>query len=303
MKTQPLSHVLLIVALLSATGCERLATGPEDASLPHRDHDVAVIEATADNLNPVASLLTLTVDDPADDNTGSIDITRMQMDLDPATGDYEIRLDAHPTRPFAGAFRVNINLLNVDVDVQFSDAANDFDLAADVPRLVLTGTSAKLVGWSAGDEITTNSLCNTGPDPRFSCSTFSVPNPPGVSLFRSTVLESFIFLADEDVIAFADYAQPAILQMLTPQQRLVRLGNDVLWLVDAGILTEDQADGLTDKLVEAALKLFAGRERAAIQQLRAFMRHVRGLVPAHLSEAEGALLLDQARALIAQIEG
>lgn len=306
MNTRPLNQLVSVAGLLALTvGCEHQATGPDgrQAGADRTDADVAVIESTSDNLDPSTTILTLTVDDPTGDPTGAIDVVRMQMDFDPTTGDYEVRLDAHPASPFTGEFRVNINLLNVDEGVQFADAGNDFDLAVETRQLMLTGTSANLIGWSAGDEITTNSLCNLGPDPRFTCSTYSVPNPPGVTLFRSAVLGvDFTFLSNEDVIAFADYAQPAVLGVLTPQQRLVRLGNDVIELVDAGVLTENQADGLTDKLVEAALSLLDGREHVAIRQLRSFMRQVRGLAPRHLSEARADLLLDQARALIAQIE-
>jgi hypothetical protein len=145
-------------------------------------------------------LLEISVQDPVGDNTGPIDVTDMLMTWDPGTGDYEITIQTDAANPFIGDFRININLFNVVDPSFFQDTFNDFLLNAPVHTLILTGNSSILQGWEIGDDVFTNSLGGT-------------PNPPGSSLFRTSVTSRpFGFLTNEDFIAFADNTQPAVVQ-------------------------------------------------------------------------------------------
>jgi len=239
-----------------------------------------------------ATLLTISVTDPVGDHTGAIDLTRMLLDFDPATGDYEIVLKADPVYPFDAVFRVNINLFNVDDPSLFADTGNDFLLETPTTALMLSGVSSALTGWEAGDQVFTNSLGGT-------------PNPPGISLFRSGVLNlPFTFLTNEDFIASADLTQPATVQILTAEIRLQRLVDDVEDLIDAGTLTQDQADGLLDKLNAILEKIADGRVRPAANQLQAFINQVMGFVNAGvLTGTDGQQLIDAAQTAIGQLMG
>ncbi len=62
------------------------------------------------------------VEDPLGDSTGSIDIRRMEMRWDKATGAHQITFFATGQAPFHGAFRINVNLFNVDDGSFFQDA-------------------------------------------------------------------------------------------------------------------------------------------------------------------------------------
>ena len=55
------------------------------------------------------------------DNTGPIDVTRMDFSFDQTNGDYSIVLSSTPVNPFVGEFRVNINLFNPDTDTTDRD--------------------------------------------------------------------------------------------------------------------------------------------------------------------------------------
>ncbi len=144
----------------------------------------------------------LEVEDPLGDNTGPVDVRKMQLRWDQATGDYQITFFATGQAPFRGAIRVNVNLFNVDDGSFFQDAVNDFDFATPQVRLTLTGTDPTLTGWDAGERVHTNSLGGT-------------PNPPGTRLFRTAVngfpLEP---LTNEDFVAFADLTQPAVVTLI-----------------------------------------------------------------------------------------
>lgn len=150
-----------------------------------------------------ADPLHFTVIDPVGDNTGLIDVTKMEFSFDNSTGVYSIDLTTTSDNPFAGNFRVNINLFNQDLGTTawdpafFSDTVNDFNLAAPTTTLTLSGTDLRLMAWDAGNRVFTNSLAGTG-------------NPDNISLFRSAVNNFPLgFLTNEDYIAFADDAQPA----------------------------------------------------------------------------------------------
>lgn len=155
-----------------------------------------------------AASLKIAVDDPVGDSSAPIDITRMEMTFDDATGDYAIVLIATPEDPFKGEFTININLFNPDTGTTapdpstFNDTLNTFYY--DVPATVveLRGQNSRLRAWKASDRVFTNSLNGTG-------------NPDGTSLFRSAVnVPPGGFRTNEDTIAFANLGQPAIIEFL-----------------------------------------------------------------------------------------
>ena len=147
-----------------------------------------------------ASALThsITVDDPLGDNTGLTDVRSMELLFDPSTGDYTLTLTADPLAPFQGTFRINVNLYNPAAGTFFSRTGVDYTLTTPQSVVVLQGASPALTAWVAGQQVFTNSLAGT-------------PNPPGSTLYRSSVSHvPFGFLTNEDVIAFADLSVPAI---------------------------------------------------------------------------------------------
>lgn len=287
-----MSRLTSFFACIALLGACSDATGPPDSLAG----DVPQ-QATLNTVGSVP-LYAITVVDPLGDALGDIDLRSLQMDFDPATGAYAIRIIASRGHPFHGNFRINLHLLNIDRGSVFSDAVNDFDLASNSPGIVLTGFNSVLEQWQPGDEAFTNSLCNFGPDPRFFCSVFNVPNPPGTSLFRSSVTRGG-FLTNEDMIAFHDHAQTVTVMMLTVDVRLTRIESNVLFLLEEGALSQDQVDGLEDKLVEIRTKLAAGKIKAAQGQLAALKHQIRGFAPVHLTSLEADLLTGQIDELIA----
>lgn len=287
------SAILTALILVLAAACADQPTQPGSSD--------DVLSAQTSFVFPRSSeeLLTFTVVDPRGDQAGNIDVIRMEVDFDPVTGGYEIRLDTDPARPFHDDFRVNVNLFNATDTVFFTDNVNDFDLASATSQLTLTDTSSLLVTWEPGDRVYTNDLCSQRPDPSVFCSTFDVPRPPPGFLFRSGVLGPGF--RTEDEIAFADYAQPAVVEVLTPHVRLERLAFAVQVLVDAGVLGEGPGNGLLRKLDQVGRKIRAGQARSAAKQLRAFIQQVSGFVPTHLTPAQGQNLIGQAEALIVQL--
>ena len=152
-----------------------------------------------------AMQLFFSIADPIGDNTGPIDVRSMLFSFDNASGDYTIDLTADAANPFLGDFRININLFNPDTGTTapdpsfFEDTLNDFSLSTPIAAITLTGTNSRLLAWNPSDNVFTNSLAGTG-------------NPDGTTLFRSTVTSvPFGFLTNEDVIAFADLAQSAVI--------------------------------------------------------------------------------------------
>ena len=116
-----------------------------------------------------AEVLVVDFSDPVADPTGEIDVVSMSLIFDTATGEYSIVLFATEAQPFAGAFRLNINLYDVErgptcVLALLSDNVNDFDLAVPSREVVLTGTSTKLTAWQVGDRVATNSTPFGNPD-------------------------------------------------------------------------------------------------------------------------------------------
>ncbi len=154
--------------------------------------------------------LVLAFTDPVGDHCGRIDVTTMRLAFDKASGAYTITLRAGPASPFLGAFRVNVNLFNPDTGTTaqnpsfFADNLNDFDLAAPMTTLTLTGVNPRLTSWNAGD--------------RVAPATPPLGNPEGLSSFRSSVLDlpiaaapcspelGFDFDLAQDNVAFGSFS-------------------------------------------------------------------------------------------------
>jgi len=239
-----------------------------------------------------ADQLTFSYTDPVGDQAGAIDVTKMTVVFDNATGDYEIVLRATAANPFVGLFRVNVNLFNPDTapsNSSFRDVLNDFNLATATTKLTLTGTNGNLLAWNAGHRVAANTLAGLG-------------NPPGSSFFRSTVTNFPIgFLTNEDAIAFGP-AGGTTIKVFTPQDAIDLLLGDVGSLLEEGLLTQDQADGLIDKLGAAVASMNRGNTRAACNQLHAFTNQVNAFINAGiLLQDKGQELIDAAEAVRKQI--
>jgi len=102
-------------------------------------------------------------DDPVGDQTGLIDVVRMEFTFDDVTGDYTILLTADAANPFAGDFRVAIQLFNPDTGTTAQDPSffrnasvldyPEFYSVAPVSTLTLTGTNTRLQSWEKGDRV------------------------------------------------------------------------------------------------------------------------------------------------------
>ena len=139
--------------------------------------------------------------DPVADQTGPVDVTSFVL-IFRQLGSYSIYLTADPAHPFFGKFRVNINLYNPDVDPQFATFSHacskkcagfggntDYDMIVPQTKLVITGHNDVLKHWPAGTRAITSSFAGLG-------------NPPGTSLFRSSIDGlPFTYLTNEDCIA------------------------------------------------------------------------------------------------------
>jgi hypothetical protein len=180
-------HTVAILAMLSVGAIGTLQAGPP----PH-------------------PILTFSIPDPVGDESGAIDVTGMQMTFDQKTGDYTIDLTADAAHPFSSQFRVNINVFNADAPPKYSlfqdvcrqcdtfdikaNSGNDFDLPTSSLTLRLIGTSRTLKYWNPDNRVATTTWAGLG-------------NPPGASLFRSSVLNLPLTsppLTNEDVIGYND---------------------------------------------------------------------------------------------------
>jgi hypothetical protein len=132
----------------------------------------------------------------------------MVMVFNRATGDYKIFVLAEPSHPFAGSYRVAINLYNQDLGTSSEDPAffsaliDEFwFLGSDTTTMqALCGTNLRLKSWRVGNRVFTNSLGGTG-------------NPEGCYLFRSSVSMDFGWETGpsrEDVIAWSSLATPMV---------------------------------------------------------------------------------------------
>jgi len=90
--------------------------------------------------------------------------------------------------------------------------------------------------------------------------------------------------------------------MTTPEW-IEALAGQVNDLLAAGTLTQDQADGLLNKLQQVRAKLDADQREAAGQQMEAFVHQVEGFVNASVLTSELAQpLIDAARGIIDRLQ-
>lgn len=169
-----------------------------------------------------AASLVLLASDPVLDQFGpSPDLIQMDFAFDNATGNYAIDLETTNANPFVGDFDININLFNLDVGTTaedpslFSDTFNIFSFPAPTTTLTLTGNSARLLAWDAGDRILLNNLPN------------ATPHPDGISFFRSSVhVPPGGFLENEDLLGVESQINIVSAVPIPP----------AIWLFGSGIL-------------------------------------------------------------------
>ena len=141
-----------------------------------------------------AASLVFSFADPVNDHTGAIDVTRLEVVFDDATGDYEINLTADPAHPFAGTFDVMISIFNPNTGTTlqdpsfFGDVRRGVEVATPTTTLTLLGTNARLKLWRINDSVAASSA------------PFGTPN--GFEAFRSAVLDPGAGFGDaEDTLA------------------------------------------------------------------------------------------------------
>jgi hypothetical protein len=185
---------LVRVTLDGGASFTRPLLPPGQGCAPSLYHDFTFGTATS------GASLVLEVADPAGDHTGRTDVRSMTMTVDAATGAYTIVLVADSAAPFVDSLRVNVNLYNPQAGSFFSDTMNDLVFGEPATKITLTGTSPSLLSWRPGQDVYTNSLDGA-------------PNPPGSTLFRTSVTHFPMgFLDNEDVVAFEDLSTPAVLR-------------------------------------------------------------------------------------------
>jgi hypothetical protein len=90
--------------------------------------------------------------------------------------------------------------------------------------------------------------------------------------------------------------------VLTPQQAIADLRDEVRALMDAGVLNQDQGQPLLSKLKNAIDSLDKGKIAQAIQQLQVFIDQVNALIASGvLTPAEGQAMIDAANRIIASL--
>jgi hypothetical protein len=184
-------------------------------------------------------------EDPVGDQTGSIDVTQMELLFDPASGNYTVTLRATPEHPFVGLGLANVNLWNPDAGTFFVPSFG-FNLATPTTIIQRTGTAASLLRWQAGQRVATSTLAGVG-------------NPGGgITFFRSGVRQFAppnVFIG-EDNIAFDASGLTAVGWAATPlavaSPAEVRLectgseglpaGDDQLTSLFAGVTAMDACD-------------------------------------------------------------
>ena len=106
-----------------------------------------------------ATQLQFSFTDPVGDGDAAVDLVKMDMKIDTATGAFQIDLYADQSKPFFGGFRINVNLYNPDAHSTdptaqlFNDDLNDFTLTQAETKLTLSGQDVRLVPWAAGDRV------------------------------------------------------------------------------------------------------------------------------------------------------
>lgn len=164
------STLLLIVLAVSASGSSlSLSFGFDD---PTEDH-LQLVPVRV--LNPPS---------------GVVDVTRMVLSFDNATGQYEITVTASSDDPFVGPFRINVNLFNPDTGSTaqdpafFQDQLNDFNLSTPSTSITLTGSNPRLKAWKQGDRV---AACQGASFVEFGPCLGGLGLPDGVSGFGSGV--------------------------------------------------------------------------------------------------------------------
>jgi hypothetical protein len=198
--------LILPFLLLVQAACDN-ATGPATTADDRPAGEVAENEPDEPAIVPdPTDFLAIVVDDPRGDNAGPADVDLMRLAFNKLTGEYRITLVAYDEAPFRDSLRVNINLLNWDLDTVrypafFSDTMNDMMLNESTTVLVLEGVDPRLMAWEENHRVFTNSLGGS-------------PNPDGASLYRSSVTHFPMgFLTNEDVIAFHSLSRPALIEV------------------------------------------------------------------------------------------
>jgi len=197
----------------------------------------ALIAMVTFNLAQAAPML-VSVTDPVGDSTGPVDVIGMDFEFNNETGNYTILLTATDAEPFAGHFRIDINLFNLDVGTTaddpsyFQDTINDFSLLVPSTSLLLSGTNARLLSWETGDRILLNNL----PD--------GTPHPDAGTLFSSVVAGRPSQSLEKDVIGLNK--EIAIVTTIPPE------------LVDlSGTVNTDAGTGICAMVIASGQYMFS----------------------------------------------
>jgi hypothetical protein len=133
---------------------------------------------------------------------------------------------------------------------------------------------------------------------------FVMPVPFYSLSFQSGQFNNFAAVSTQIIngsmdVIFAGTAGPPP----SPAQEAVELLTDeVEALLESGALTQNQADGLTNKLEAAISSLEAGATRAACNQIQAFINQISGFIKARkLSSGEGQVLINAAQRIRTKI--
>jgi hypothetical protein len=179
----------------------------------------------ASGQNTRADILFFSFNDPFYDQTGTIDVIKMDFTFNNTTGDYEIVLTTDARHPFKGDFRININLFNPDTGTTaddpslFQDTFNDYHLTSAIYTITLIGTNSRLTSWKSGDRVATTHL--------------PFGNPDGSTAFRTSVgdfpLQSWG--EDEDIIAEGEYKTIVPVPVVSPAEKEWPL--DGAWIASA----------------------------------------------------------------------
>lgn len=107
-----------------------------------------------------ASPIFVSFTDLVGDQTGLIDLVRLDFSFDNASGSYSVVFVASAAHPFVGNFRLNANLFDADAPAYpvnwFADNQRDFTLGVPTTVMTLSGINPRLLSWDIGDRIAVN---------------------------------------------------------------------------------------------------------------------------------------------------
>lgn len=197
------------------------------------------VSALSTTKAPAASLA-FAFADPINDHTGAIDVTRMEVVFDDATGNYEINLTADPAHPFVGTFDVIIGIFNPNTGTIQQDPSffGDVRIGIEVatPRTILTllGSNARLKLWRVNDPVAASSA--------------PFGTPSGFQAFRSAVLDPGAGFGDaEDTIA----AQLNDVGVIAGDAAMIRLAAPAVVARFPGVdAVVNRVDGVTEVVVQ-----------------------------------------------------